>query len=147
MKLSAKHTVSACFVGAMVQALVINFSPLLFLTFENEFGKYNFIDTAGIRETDNIVEQIGVTKSYNIIDSSFTNNSAYNNGGAIYNRGSMGFIADYDDVLFEISRLSDGGLRDAINMLDQLSSLKNDDFQGLDGSLKTISKQIMLRKC
>ena len=38
MKLSAKHTVSACFVGAMVQALVINFSPLLFLTFENEFG-------------------------------------------------------------------------------------------------------------
>ena len=27
-----------------------------------------------------------------------------------------------DDVLFEIARLSDGGLRDAINMLDQLSS-------------------------
>ena len=30
----------------------------------------NIIDTAGIRETDNLVEQIGVTKSYNIIDSS-----------------------------------------------------------------------------
>ena len=30
----------------------------------------NIIDTAGIRETDNIVEQIGVTKSYNIIDTS-----------------------------------------------------------------------------
>ena len=30
----------------------------------------NIIDTAGIRETDNIVEQIGVNKSYNIIDSS-----------------------------------------------------------------------------
>ena len=30
----------------------------------------NIIDTAGIRETDNIVEQIGVTKSLNIIDSS-----------------------------------------------------------------------------
>lgn len=28
------------------------------------------------------------------------------------------------DVLFEIARLSDGGLRDAINMLDQLSSFK-----------------------
>ena len=30
----------------------------------------NIIDTAGIRETDNIVEKIGVTKSLNIIDSS-----------------------------------------------------------------------------
>lgn len=30
-----------------------------------------------------------------------------------------------DDVLFEIARLSDGGLRDAINMLDQLSSFKD----------------------
>ena len=30
----------------------------------------NIIDTAGIRETDNIVEQIGVTKSLNIINSS-----------------------------------------------------------------------------
>lgn len=29
-----------------------------------------------------------------------------------------------EDVLFEIARLSDGGLRDAINMLDQLSSFK-----------------------
>lgn len=30
-----------------------------------------------------------------------------------------------DDVLFEIARLSDGGLRDAINMLDQLSSFND----------------------
>lgn len=30
-----------------------------------------------------------------------------------------------NDVLYEIARLSDGGLRDAINMLDQLSSFKN----------------------
>ena len=29
-----------------------------------------------------------------------------------------------DDVLYEIARLSDGGLRDAINMLDQLSAFK-----------------------
>ena len=33
-----------------------------------------------------------------------------------------------DDVLLEIARLSDGGMRDAINMLDQLSSYKNGDI-------------------
>ena len=32
------------------------------------------------------------------------------------------------DILYEIARLSDGGLRDAINMLDQLSSFRNGDF-------------------
>ena len=36
-----------------------------------------------------------------------------------------------NDVLFEIARLSDGGMRDAINMLDQLSSY-NDDKISLD---------------
>ena len=33
-----------------------------------------------------------------------------------------------NDVLYEIARLSDGGLRDAINMLDQLSSFKSDNL-------------------
>lgn len=33
-----------------------------------------------------------------------------------------------DDILSEIARLSDGGLRDAINMLDQLSSFKEDNL-------------------
>ena len=37
-----------------------------------------------------------------------------------------------DDVLFEIARLSDGGLRDAINMLDQLSSYKSENIDVLD---------------
>lgn len=32
------------------------------------------------------------------------------------------------DALYEIARLSDGGLRDAINMLDQLSSFKNEQI-------------------
>lgn len=31
-----------------------------------------------------------------------------------------------DDALYEIARLSDGGLRDAINLLDQLTAYKND---------------------
>ena len=34
-----------------------------------------------------------------------------------------------DEVLFEIARLSDGGLRDAINMLDQLSSFTNEQLE------------------
>ncbi len=38
MKLSAKHTVAAGYVGYATQALVINFAPLLFITFENTYG-------------------------------------------------------------------------------------------------------------
>ena len=43
-----------------------------------------------------------------------------------------------EDALFEVARLSDGGLRDAINMLDQLSSYKDgeiniDDVYKLSG--------------
>lgn len=37
MKLTANHTVAACFTGLTVQSIVINLPPLLFLTFENEF--------------------------------------------------------------------------------------------------------------
>ena len=38
MKLTAKHTILAGYVGYMTQALVINFSPLLFITFEKTYG-------------------------------------------------------------------------------------------------------------
>ncbi len=38
MKLTAKHTVTAGYVGYATQALVINFTPLLFITFENNYG-------------------------------------------------------------------------------------------------------------
>jgi len=37
-----------------------------------------------------------------------------------------------DDILYEIARLSDGGLRDAINMLDQLIAYKEKDITLLD---------------
>ena len=38
MKLNAKHTVAAGIVGFITQAIVINFAPLLFITFENTYG-------------------------------------------------------------------------------------------------------------
>jgi len=37
-----------------------------------------------------------------------------------------------DEILYEISRLSDGGLRDAINMLDQLIAYKDSDISLID---------------
>ena len=33
-----KHTERACFIGYIVQAVVNNFVPLLFLIFQNQFG-------------------------------------------------------------------------------------------------------------
>ena len=45
-----------------------------------------------------------------------------------------------DDALYEVARLSDGGLRDAINLLDQLTAYKNeiitlDDVYKVNGSV------------
>lgn len=37
MKLTHKHTIFACFVGYIVQAIINNFAPLLFLTFQDSF--------------------------------------------------------------------------------------------------------------
>lgn len=45
---------------------------------------------------------------------------------------SMEDISIDDEALYEIARLSDGGLRDAINMLDQLSSYKVGKINVLD---------------
>ena len=38
MKLTSKHTIAAGYVGYATQALVINFAPLLFITFENIYS-------------------------------------------------------------------------------------------------------------
>lgn len=38
MKLTYKHTITACFIGYIVQAIVNNFAPLLFLTFQKSYG-------------------------------------------------------------------------------------------------------------
>ena len=38
MKLTYKHTILACFVGYIVQAIVNNFVPLLFVLFQNAYG-------------------------------------------------------------------------------------------------------------
>jgi len=37
MKLTARHTVRAAYVGYLTQAITINFAPLLFITFENTY--------------------------------------------------------------------------------------------------------------
>ena len=37
MKLNARHTVRAAYIGYLTQAITINFAPLLFVRFENEF--------------------------------------------------------------------------------------------------------------
>ena len=36
--LSYEHTIKACFIGYIVQAIVKNFAPLLFLTFQQSYG-------------------------------------------------------------------------------------------------------------
>ena len=38
VKNNYNHTVFACYFGYVVQAIVNNFAPLLFLTFRDEFG-------------------------------------------------------------------------------------------------------------
>ncbi len=38
MKLNFKHTVKACFIGYIVQAIINNYVPLLFITFESDYG-------------------------------------------------------------------------------------------------------------
>ena len=37
-KLGSRHTVAACYLGYVTQAIVNNFAPLLFVTFQSEFG-------------------------------------------------------------------------------------------------------------
>ena len=37
-KLGARHTVAACYIGYITQAIVNNFAPLLFLTFQEDFS-------------------------------------------------------------------------------------------------------------
>ena len=38
MKLCARHTVRASYIGYLTQAITINFAPLLFVTFERSYG-------------------------------------------------------------------------------------------------------------
>ena len=38
MKLNYNHTVYACYLGYITQAIINNFAPLLFLTFQDSFS-------------------------------------------------------------------------------------------------------------
>ena len=37
MKLGYRHTIRACFIGYIIQAIVNNFVPLLFVTFQSQY--------------------------------------------------------------------------------------------------------------
>ena len=37
MKFAYKTTIFACFTSAVVQAIIVNFAPLLFITFQNTY--------------------------------------------------------------------------------------------------------------
>ena len=56
MKLQARHTVYSCYLGYVTQAIVNNLPPLLFLTFNREFGvsldKYQPADHCKFLYTD-----------------------------------------------------------------------------------------------
>ncbi len=55
-KLTYKHTLSACFIGYITQAIVNNFAPLLFLTFQTEFAIG--LDKVTLLVTVNFVTQL-----------------------------------------------------------------------------------------
>lgn len=74
MKFTYKHTLTACYVGYITQAIVNNLPPLLFLTFHNIFGvslekiallmSANFImQTAVDILSSKIVEKLGVRRT------------------------------------------------------------------------------------
>lgn len=58
MKLTYKHTIAACFTGYIVQAIINNFAPLLFLTFQSEYGVP--LEKITLLITFNFVVQLGV---------------------------------------------------------------------------------------
>lgn len=58
MRLTYKHTICACFIGYVVQAIINNFTPLLFLTFQEEFGIS--LDKIALLTSINFGVQLGV---------------------------------------------------------------------------------------
>ena len=58
MKLNFKHTIAACFVGYIIQAIINNFAPLLFLTFQSSYGIP--LSRITLLITFNFVIQLGV---------------------------------------------------------------------------------------
>ena len=46
-KLSYKDTLKSCYLGYITQAIVVNFMPILFIVFQEEFG-ISFTDLGGL---------------------------------------------------------------------------------------------------
>lgn len=57
-KLTYKHTILSCYVGTVSQAIVSNFAPLLFLTFQEQFGFT--LEQIGLLVSLNFVTQLTV---------------------------------------------------------------------------------------
>ena len=69
-----KHTLNACYIGYITQAIVNNFAPLLFLTFQRSFGislaKISFLVTVNF----------GVQLLVDFLAAHFVDRIGYRNG-------------------------------------------------------------------
>ena len=61
MKLTAKHTARACYLGLGTQAVTNNLPPLLFLAFHNQFGVS--LEKIGLLISINFVVQTGSARA------------------------------------------------------------------------------------
>ena len=69
MKLTSKHTIYAAYVGYLTQAITINFSPLLFLTFHTMYGiSYTAL---GALVLINFVTQLGIDLVFSFFSHKF----------------------------------------------------------------------------
>ncbi|MDE6284254.1 MAG: tRNA uridine-5-carboxymethylaminomethyl(34) synthesis GTPase MnmE, partial [Bacilli bacterium] len=108
----------------------------------------NFIDTAGIRETDDVVEQIGVDKSKQMANSADLVLFVFNNNDCILEEElQLLHQLEKENVLVFINK-SDLEEKIEKNKLSDYSVIVGNtiDVNGLDGLLQEISKRFLLEQ-